>query len=64
MRMFLKVKSWTGPNFAVNISSNVLSDHALTILTRTVNLMFKFNEQCIKCSSIFKLAVVSDPSRL
>lgn len=64
MRLFLKVKSWMGPDFSVNITSNVLSDHALTILMRTVSLKFNFNEQCKKCSSIFRLSVVSEPSHL
>ena len=64
LRLFLKVKSWEGPVFMINITSNVLSSHALNILIKTVNLNIGYNELCKKCGSIFRLAVVSNPSTL
>ena len=42
----------------------MLSEHALSILNRDVSLKFNYNELCKKCSSIFRLAVVSEPSAL
>jgi serine/threonine protein kinase len=64
MRLFLKVKSWEGPILMLNLSSTVLSSHALSILIRTATLQFHYNELCRKCSSIFRLSVDNKPSLL
>ena len=64
MRLFMKVKSWESATFLVNITSNILSAHALSILVKTVSLKIQYNELCKKCSSIFRLAVVSELSPL
>lgn len=41
LKLFLKIRSWEGHIISINVTSNVLSTHAMSILIR--NVSFKVN---------------------
>lgn len=59
LRVFLRVRPWSGRHLCVNVESNVLTQSALDLLLQRISLEIHYDTLCRKCSNMFKFAVIN-----